>query len=78
MIKILLFLVVHLVLLLQQVLCPYLIMGIKESVNAKIPKAIVIDLQNLKIAPPRLLRSALGDVLCRSTCQVDWLASIFF
>ncbi len=52
--------------------------GIKESVNAKIPKAIVIDLQNLKIAPPRLLRSALGDVLCRSTCQVDWLASNLF
>ena len=49
--------------------------GIKESVKSKIPDAIIIDLDNLKNAPPRLLRSALGDVLCRSTCQVDWLTS---
>ena len=49
--------------------------GIKESISSKIPDAIVIDLENLKNAPPRLLRSALGDVLCRSTCQVDWLTS---
>ena len=49
--------------------------GIKESVNSKIPDAIIIDLENLKNAPPRLLRSSLGDVLCRSTCQIDWLTS---
>ena len=51
--------------------------GIKVSVKSKIPEAITIDLDNLKIAPPRLLRSALGDVLCRTTCQVDWLTSHF-
>ena len=51
--------------------------GIKVSVKSKIPEAIIIDLDNLKIAPPRLLRSALGDVLCRTTCQVDWLTSHF-
>ena len=49
--------------------------GIKISVKSKIPEAIVIDLDNLKSAPARLLRSALGDVLCRTTCQVDWLTS---
>ena len=49
--------------------------GIKESVKSKIPDAIIIDLDNLKNTPPRLLRSALGDVLCRSTCQIDWLIS---
>ena len=49
--------------------------GIKESVKSKIPDAIIIDLENLKNAPPRLLRSSLGDVLCRSTCQIDWLTS---
>ena len=49
--------------------------GIKISVKSKIPEAIIIDLDNLKIAPARLLRSALGDVLCRTTCQVDWLTS---
>ena len=51
--------------------------GIKVSMNSKIPEAIVIDLDNLKMVPARLLRSALGDVLCRSTCQVDWLTSHF-
>jgi len=51
--------------------------GIKVSVKSKIPEVIIIDLDNLKIAPPRLLRSALGDVLCRTTCQVDWLTSHF-
>ena len=51
--------------------------GIKVSVKSKIPEAIIIDLDNLKIAPQRLLRSALGDVLCRTTCQVDWLTSHF-
>ena len=30
------------------------------------------------MAPLRLLRSALGDVLCRSTCQIDWLTSHLF
>lgn len=51
--------------------------GIKESVKSKIPEVIVIDLNNLKLTPHRLLRSALGDVLCRTTCQVDWLTSHF-
>ena len=49
--------------------------GVKESVKSKVPLSIIIDLDNLKLAPHRLLRSALGDVLCRSTCQVDWLTS---
>ena len=51
--------------------------GIKVSIKSKIPDAIIIDLDNLKKAPVRLLRSALGDVLCRSTCQIDWLTSHF-
>ena len=49
--------------------------GVKESIKSKVPLSIIIDLDNLKLAPHRLLRSALGDVLCRSTCQVDWLTS---
>ena len=52
--------------------------GLKESVKSNIPQAIIIDLENLKLAPHRLLRSALGDVLCRSTCQIDWLTSHLF
>ncbi len=52
--------------------------GVKETIKSKIAQSIIIDLDNLRIAPLRLLRSALGDVLCRSTCQIDWLTSHLF
>ena len=49
--------------------------GLKTSVKSKIPESIFIDLENLTKTPIKLIRSSLGDVLCRSTCQVDWLIS---
>ncbi len=49
--------------------------GIKTSIKSKISETIVIDLDNLKKTPMKLIRSSLGDVLCRTTCQVDWLMS---
>ena len=49
--------------------------GLKTSVKSKIPETIIIDLENLHKTPMKLIRSSLGDVLCRSTCQVDWLIS---
>ena len=52
--------------------------GVKETIKSKIAQSIIIDLDNLRMAPLRLLRSALGDVLCRSTCQIDWLTSHLF
>ncbi len=52
--------------------------GIKETIKSKIAQSIIIDLDNLRMTPFRLLRSSLGDVLCRSTCQIDWLTSHFF
>ncbi len=52
--------------------------GVKETIKSKIAQSIIIDLDNLRMAPFRLLRSALGDVLCRSTCQIDWLTSHLF
>jgi glycerol-1-phosphate dehydrogenase [NAD(P)+] len=52
--------------------------GVKETIKSKIAQSIIIDLENLRMAPLRLLRSALGDVLCRSTCQIDWLTSHLF
>ena len=52
--------------------------GIKETIKSKIAQSIIIDLDNLRMTPFRLLRSALGDVLCRSTCQIDWLTSHLF
>ena len=52
--------------------------GVKETIKSKIAQSIIIDLDNLRMTPLRLLRSALGDVLCRSTCQIDWLTSHLF
>ena len=52
--------------------------GVKETIKSKIAQSIIIDLDNLRMSPLRLLRSALGDVLCRSTCQIDWLTSHLF
>ncbi len=52
--------------------------GVKETIKSKIAQSIIIDLDNLRTTPFRLLRSALGDVLCRSTCQIDWLTSHLF
>src|SRR5439155_13192423 len=36
---------------------------------------VFIDLEILAAAPARLIRAGLGDSLCRSTAQVDWLLS---
>ena len=52
--------------------------GVKETIKSKIAQSIIIDLDNLRMTPFRLLRSSLGDVLCRSTCQIDWLTSHLF
>jgi len=49
--------------------------GLKTSLKSKIPESIIVDLENLRKTPMKLIRSSLGDVLCRSTCQVDWLIS---
>ena len=52
--------------------------GVKETIKSKIAQSIIIDLDNLRMVPLRLLRSSLGDVLCRSTCQIDWRTSHLF
>ena len=49
--------------------------GHKKSLQAHLPKAIFLDLDILANAPNRLIRSGLGDALCRTTCQADWLLS---
>jgi glycerol-1-phosphate dehydrogenase [NAD(P)+] len=37
------------------------------------PLGVFLDLTVLAAAPVRMIRAGLGDVLCRSTAQVDWL-----
>lgn len=49
--------------------------GHKFSLPAHLPKGIFCDLGILASAPHRLIRSGLGDSLCRPTAQADWLLS---
>lgn len=47
--------------------------GLKKSLAAAVPAGVFLDLEVLAAAPPRMIRSGLGDSLCRSTAQADWL-----
>ena len=49
--------------------------GHKKTLPAHLPSAIYLDTDILAAAPIRLIRSGLGDTLCRSTAQADWLLS---
>ena len=47
--------------------------GYKHSLAATAPQGVFLDLAVLAAAPVRMIRAGLGDVLCRSTAQADWL-----
>jgi len=49
--------------------------GHKLSLAAAAPAGVFIDLEVLAQAPARMIRAGLGDSLCRSTAQADWLLS---
>ena len=49
--------------------------GHKQSLAAVAPAGVFIDLEVLARAPARMIRAGLGDSLCRSTAQADWLLS---
>jgi glycerol-1-phosphate dehydrogenase [NAD(P)+] len=49
--------------------------GHKKSLVAQAPVGVFLDLSILAAAPPRMIRSGLGDSLCRTTAQADWLLS---
>lgn len=49
--------------------------GHKMSLPAVSPVGVFMDLGVLSAAPARLIRAGLGDSLCRSTAQADWLLS---
>jgi len=53
--------------------------GHKKSLSAQAPLGAFFDLGVLTAAPPRMIRSGLGDSLCRPTAQADWmLAHLLF
>jgi len=49
--------------------------GLKKSLAARVPAGVLLDLSVLAAAPRRMIRSGLGDSLCRPTAQADWLLS---
>src|SRR4029077_6196706 len=46
--------------------------GHKKSLPAAAPVGVFLDLAVLAGAPPRMIRSGLGDSICRPTAQADW------
>ena len=49
--------------------------GLKKSLAAVAPEVVLMDLGVLAAAPVRMIRSGLGDSVCRPTAQTDWLLS---
>jgi len=49
--------------------------GHKKSLPSTAPLGVFMDLAVLAAAPARMIRAGLGDSLCRSTAQADWLLS---
>jgi glycerol-1-phosphate dehydrogenase [NAD(P)+] len=47
--------------------------GAKVSLPARAPIAALFDLDVLRQAPARLIRAGIGDAICRTTAQTDWL-----
>jgi glycerol-1-phosphate dehydrogenase [NAD(P)+] len=47
--------------------------GHKKSLPAAAPLGVFLDLDVLAAAPARMIRSGLGDSICRPTAQADWL-----
>jgi glycerol-1-phosphate dehydrogenase [NAD(P)+] len=47
--------------------------GFKTTLAAQAPVAALFDLAVLAAAPLRLIRAGLGDSICRTTAQTDWL-----
>ena len=47
--------------------------GHKKSLPARAASGVFMDLDVLTAAPIRMIRAGLGDSICRSTAQADWL-----
>jgi glycerol-1-phosphate dehydrogenase [NAD(P)+] len=49
--------------------------GHKLTLPAHAAAGVFFDLGVLSAAPPNMIRAGLGDTICRSTAQADWLLS---
>ena len=52
--------------------------GFKQSITCHSAKGVFFDLGIVSKCPKRLVAAAFADVICRTTSQVDWLASHLF
>ncbi len=52
--------------------------GFKQSITCHSAKGVFFDLGVVSRCPKRLIAAAFADVVCRTTSQVDWLASHLF
>ncbi len=50
-----------------------MVQGLKKTLPATGAKGVFFDLKVMSESPERLIRSGLGDMVCRSTVQADWL-----
>ena len=50
-----------------------LVDGVKRSIASHCADGLFFELKTIAACPPRLLASALADLICRSSIQVDWL-----
>ena len=51
--------------------------GFKVSLAARSPVGAFFDLDVLRQAPGRLIRAGIGDAICRTTAQADWLLGYY-
>jgi glycerol-1-phosphate dehydrogenase [NAD(P)+] len=49
--------------------------GLKRSLTCRSARGVFFDLSVIARCPKRLVSAAFADVVCRTTAQVDWLAS---
>ncbi len=47
----------------------------KQSFQTKPPIALLADIDIINSAPKQLTKAGIGDIICRSTIQADWLLS---
>lgn len=55
--------------------CSLEVDGVKDSLPARAPVAVIADLNILSKAPIRLTRAGVGDTLCRTVVEADMLLS---
>ncbi|HOJ88298.1 MAG TPA: iron-containing alcohol dehydrogenase [Pseudothermotoga sp.] len=56
---------------------PLIVEGVKKTLDAKIPRKILIDTDVIVNSPIDLLRAGIGDISSKVTARLDWVMSNF-